>query len=85
MQLNALHNDHHDFWLQYHGLHIEAALQQLVHFQPVISKICILKYTGDHVVWDGPLQDFTFDPINQKLKVVQKQMIYHLKALIVGF
>ena len=42
-------------------------------------------YTGDHIVWVGPWQDFAFDPINQKLKVVQKQMIYHLKALIVGF
>ena len=26
-------------------------------------------YTGDHIVWVGPWQDFTFDPINQKLKV----------------
>ena len=43
------------------------------------------RYTGDHIVWVGPWQDFTFDPIYQKLKVVQKQMIYHLKPLIVGF
>ena len=44
-----------------------------------------VEYTGDHIVWVGPWQDFTFDLINEKLKVVQKQMIYHLKPLIVGF
>ena len=25
-----------------------------------------IDYTGDHIVWVGPWQDFTFNPINQK-------------------
>ena len=35
MQLNAQHNDHHDFWQQCLDLHIEVILQQQVHFRPV--------------------------------------------------
>ena len=65
------------------SMNLEYFFQTKVHYH-ILEHECCKDYTRGHIVWDGPWQDFKFDPINQKLYVVQKQMIYYLKPLIVG-